>query len=64
LAGGNSGGGRLAPAWPARGGTGTSPPSIISAGLLFGVARAGSDLFVLVLANEGANGWKVVGLAR
>jgi TonB family protein len=35
-----------------------------SAGYLFAVARAGNELFVLVLAQEGAGQWKVGGLAR
>ena len=33
-------------------------------GYLFALARAGNDLFVLVLAQEGVGDWRVVGLAR
>jgi TonB family protein len=35
-----------------------------SGGYLFALARAGTDLFVLVLSQEGVGQWKVVGLAR
>ena len=35
-----------------------------NAGYLFALAKAGNDLFVLVLSQEGVGDWKVVGLAR
>jgi TonB family protein len=33
-------------------------------GTLFGVAKAGSELFILILKPDGAGEWRVVGLAR
>jgi TonB family protein len=48
-----------------RGKLGTLPRGVDeNAGYLFALAKAGNELFVLVLAQEGVGDWRIVGLAR